>query len=105
MYFGLRNAAQTFQRVINDILRDLDFVFAYIDDVLIASSDEAEHEKHVRQVLERFQRNSIAINPAKCVFATDSVFFLGHTIDQHVCRPNPDCVAVIREWLTPSTKK
>lgn len=39
MCFGLRNAAQTFQRVINNILRGLDFVFTYIGDVLIASRD------------------------------------------------------------------
>jgi len=45
MCFGLRNAVQMFQRVINDILRGLNFIFAYIDDVLIASRDEVEHEK------------------------------------------------------------
>lgn len=55
MYFGLRNAAQTFQRVVNDMLRGLDFVFAYIDDILISSHDEHEHGQHVRIVLKRLQ--------------------------------------------------
>ncbi|XP_050066100.1 uncharacterized protein LOC126555184 [Aphis gossypii] len=105
MCFGLRNAAQTFQRVINNILRGLDFVFAYIDDVLIASRDEAEHIKHVRTVLELFQKYGIAISPAKCVFATDSLQFLGHVIDKDACRPNAERVTAIHEWTQPNTKK
>ncbi|XP_011884092.1 PREDICTED: uncharacterized protein LOC105571234 [Vollenhovia emeryi] len=47
MTFGLRNAAQTFQRYIHHALRDLDFAFAYIDDILIASSSMEEHRKHL----------------------------------------------------------
>jgi hypothetical protein len=42
MSFGLRNAAQTFQRFI-EVLRGLDFCYAYIDDVLVASTSEDEH--------------------------------------------------------------
>ena len=47
MPFGLRNAAQTFQRFIDEVLRGLNFVYAYIDDLLIASSSEAEHLTHL----------------------------------------------------------
>lgn len=105
MCFGLRNAAQTFQRLINEVLRGLDFAFAYIDDVLIASRDEVEHEKHVRAVFDRFQKYGIAINPVKCVFATNEMPFLGHVVDKNACRPNAERVAAIREWALPETKK
>ena len=44
MPFGLRNAAQTFQRFIDEVLRGLPFAYAYLDDVLFASSSPAEHE-------------------------------------------------------------
>lgn len=50
MTFGLRNAAQTFQRYFNQAMHDLDFVFAYIDDILIASSSIQEHECHLKKV-------------------------------------------------------
>ena len=46
MSFGLRNAAQTFQCFIDQLLRDLLFCYAYIDDVLIASASEKEHKHH-----------------------------------------------------------
>ena len=41
--FGLRNGAQTFQRFIDEVLRDLDFCYAYIDDVLVTSTSEEDH--------------------------------------------------------------
>ena len=46
MPFGLKNAAQTFQRFINEVLSGLDFAYAYIDDVLVASNNEDDHIKH-----------------------------------------------------------
>ena len=47
MPFGLRNAAQTFQRFMNQVLQGLDFAYTYIDDVLIASSSLEEHLIHL----------------------------------------------------------
>jgi hypothetical protein len=48
MSFGLRNAAQTFQCFMDDILRGLDSCFAYLDDILIFSQSPEEHEEHLR---------------------------------------------------------
>ncbi|XP_076764862.1 uncharacterized protein LOC143431809 [Xylocopa sonorina] len=50
MSFGLRNAAQTFQRFIDEVLRGLDFCYAYIDDILVASSSEEEHRQHLEEL-------------------------------------------------------
>ena len=47
MPFGLRNAAQTFQRFIDQVTRVLPLVFAYIDDLPIASSNAEEHKHHL----------------------------------------------------------
>jgi len=54
MSFGLRNAAQTFQRFI-EVLRNLDFCYAYIDDILVASKSEEEHLQHLRILFKRLQ--------------------------------------------------
>ncbi|GFU55034.1 hypothetical protein TNCV_425421 [Trichonephila clavipes] len=54
MSFGLRNAPSTFQRFITEVLYGLDFVFPYLDDVLVASSTEEEHSEHLKMVFERF---------------------------------------------------
>ena len=52
MPFGLRNAAQTFQRFIDKVLRGLHFTYAYVDDVVIASATPEEHLQHLQLVLE-----------------------------------------------------
>jgi len=77
MPFGLRNAAQTFQRFIDEVLRGLTYSYAYIDDILIASKDEKEHQEHLRQLFTRLDNYGIKVNPAKCVLGKTKIKFLG----------------------------
>jgi hypothetical protein len=67
MSFGLRNAAQTFQRFIDGILRGFDFCFGYLDVILIFSRTLEEHEQHLRTLFYRLQRYGILVNPVKCL--------------------------------------
>lgn len=80
MTFGLRNASQTFQRFINKLFMNLDFVFVYIDDICVASVNETEHRKHLRIVFERLSAYNLKINLAKCTPGQPKIIFLGHTI-------------------------
>jgi len=68
MPLGTRNAPQTFQRFMDDVLRYLPFAYTYLDDLLIASSRPAEHLSHILTVLERLQRHGLTINVAKSEF-------------------------------------
>jgi len=54
MTFGLRNAAQTFQRFMDQVIAGLDFCFTYIDDILIASQ-ETQHKEYLKILFDRFQ--------------------------------------------------
>nr|VZI12855.1 unnamed protein product [Spirometra erinaceieuropaei] len=103
MPFGLRNATQTFQRFIDQVLRGLDFVYAYIDDLLVASSDAAEHEIHLRQLFERLDSYGVIINAAKCEFGVPSLTFLGHVVDSEGFKPVPDKVSAISTFPVPTT--
>ena len=76
MLFGLRNAAQTFQRFIDKVLRGLHFCYAYMDDLLIASTTPDEHLQHVRVVFERLSKHGVVINPHKCLFGAATLTFL-----------------------------
>jgi hypothetical protein len=53
MSFGLRNAAKTFQRFMDEVLRGLDFRFAYLNDILVFSRSPEEHEQHLRALFSR----------------------------------------------------
>nr|VZI37932.1 unnamed protein product [Spirometra erinaceieuropaei] len=105
MSFGLRNAAQTFQRFIDHVLRGLPFVYAYIDDFLVASRNEEEHKEHLALVFDRLDNFGIVINPFKCVLGVPSLEFLGHQIDAEGLRPLPSKVEAVRNCLPPTSKR
>ena len=86
MPFGLKNAVQTFQRLMDTVCLDLDFAFVILDDILVASATEDEHYDHLMKLFECLGANYLAINPAKCVFGEPSLNFLGHFVDRHGIR-------------------
>ncbi|XP_037931303.1 uncharacterized protein K02A2.6-like [Teleopsis dalmanni] len=87
MTFGVCNAAQSFQRFMDQVLFGFKFAICYIDDICIASDNIDEHIQHVRSVLQRLQEHGLKINIAKCVFAEEEVTFLGHLINHKGIRP------------------
>ena len=100
MPFGLRNAAQAFQRLVDATFRNIPFVFTYIDDLLVASENEAEHLEHLRILFERLEQNGLVVNPAKCHFGCTEIDFLGHHITkQGTILLGQKCI--VREFLKP----
>ena len=73
MPFGLRNAAQTFQRFMDTIFRGIDFTFAYIDDILIASENIEQHQQHLRTIFKILENNNLRINLQKCTFGQTNI--------------------------------
>ena len=105
MPFGLRNAAQTFQRFIDEVLRDLQFCYAYIDDILIASSTPEEHQNHLIAVFQRFKEFGVIINPSKCEFGANQLTFLGHHVTAQGIQPLTDKVQAIQQFPQPATQQ
>ena len=101
--FGLCSAAQTFQRFINEVLRGLDFCFAFLDDILIASKTHEEHKVHLEEIFKRFSAYGIVINEAKSELGRDTIDFLGHTINNRGCVPKAERVKAIVEFPKPRT--
>ena len=103
MPFGLRNAAQTFQRFIDQVLQGLEHCYAYIDDLLIASPTPEDHKQHLRSVLERLSNHGILINPAKCVWGATELQFLGHLVDSQGIRQLEEKVQAIVDFPQPTS--
>lgn len=102
MTFGLCNAAQTFQRLIHEVCRGLDFIFAYIDDICIASKSPEEHLEHLRINFERLLKYKLAVNVSKCDFGKSETKFLGHQVTAAGLLPLPDKIKVIRDFPLPT---
>ena len=105
MPFGLRNAGQSFQRFMDQVLRGLDFCFGYIDDLLVASTSPEEHVQHLRLVLERLATHGLSINPTKCIFGVPSLDFLGHHVSSDGIQPLEDNVQAIRTFPQPTSQR
>lgn len=101
MPFGLKNAAQAFQHLMDGILKDIPFTFVYIDDILVVSHSHEEHLEHLRQLFQLLSANGL-INKGKLVFGVSELDFLEHRVTAQVIRPLPDRVAALRESTAPA---
>jgi hypothetical protein len=80
MTFGLRNAGNTFQRQMDRLLAGLEFIFGYLDDIIIGSCSAAEHARHLQALFQRLQTAGLVINQEKCIFGVTEVEFFGHHV-------------------------
>ncbi|BHF83023.1 hypothetical protein SprV_0802616400 [Sparganum proliferum] len=103
MPFGLRSAVQTFQMFIDRVLRGLPFVYAYIDDLLVASRNAEEHKEHLALVFDCLDQFGVVINPSKCVLGVPSLDFLGRHVDAQGLRPLSSKVEAIRDFPPPTS--
>eukprot|EP00055_Hartaetosiga_balthica_P017772 m.122942 g.122942 ORF g.122942 m.122942 type:complete len:966 (+) comp9398_c1_seq1:1052-3949(+) len=105
--FGLCNAPASFQRLMNDGLREfLDkFVIVYLDDILIYSPSFEEHQEHVRLVLDRLREMELYCKPSKCDFGLTSVEFVGHIVAHNEVRMDPKKLTAVKEWPEPKDIK
>ena len=101
MPFGLKNAAQSFQRLMDTVCQDLVSVFVYMDDIFVASKDGPEHKDHLCQLFWRLQNYGLVINVVKCQFSRSTIDFLGHRITQHGAVPLPAKVEAITGFKQP----
>ena len=109
MPMGIKNAPSIFQRIMNWVLRDLPFATCYIDDILIGSTGATEeerianHEAHVRAVLQRLEEHQMVAKMSKAAFFVDSVEFCGHILGGGCRKPVPGRLMAIQKWERPKT--
>ena len=75
--------------------RGLDFVFVYLDDLLVTSPDHATHKKHLQILFTCLAEYGIIIGPEKCQFGIAELIFLGHHVSSEGISPSPTAVDAI----------
>ena len=99
MSFGLTNAPPYFMETMNNMLHKFDqFVVVFIDDILIFSKTEKEHEQHLMMVLQTLRDNKFYAKLKKCEFWLSEVSFLGHIINEKGISVYPSKVSTVVEW-------
>ena len=103
--FGLKNAGQDFQRLMDTILGDIPRVYVYIDDILVASETPEQHLADLEAVFKTLSENGLVVQRSKCILGKSSLEFLGYHVDATGVRPLPHRVESIRSVPAPTTLK
>lgn len=93
------------QRFMHQGTKGLDFVFVYIDDVLIFSHSLNEHLNHLSMLFERLREYGLRIKPSKCVFGVEKLDFLSYEISKNGITPSEKRVLAIKDFLKPKSIK
>ena len=104
MPFGLTNAPATFERLMELVLRGLQWekCLVYIDDVIVFGKGFDETLDNLREVLNRFKGENLKLKPKKCHLFRKSVTFLGHLVTADGIMCDPEKVEAVRDWPRPS---
>lgn len=107
MPFGLSNSLSTFQSYINSTLQEyLDiFCTAYLDDVLVYSTSQKEHRKHVNLVLTKLREAGPQLDIKECQFEVTKVKYLGIIISRKGIEMDHEKIECIKSWKTPTCVK
>ena len=106
--FGLRNAGQCYNRLVQIALGSLgtpEFALAYLDDIIIHSTSLDEHVTHLTKILELHARFGLKLNLSKCQICQTKVDYLGHEISHDGIRMSPKHVEKILDWPLPQSGK
>ena len=100
MPFGLTNASATFMDLMNRVFRPyLDqFLVVFIDDILVYSRDEQEHEQHLKIVLQTLREKKLYAKLRKCDFWQKEISFLGHIVSPEGIRVDPVKIEAVVNW-------
>ena len=103
--FGLVQAPAYFQRLVNEDLSGLTFIFGYLDDILVYSPDMETHLEHLRKLFMRLREADLKFKEVKCNFLKKHIQYLGHIISGKGITPMPEKLACIKDMPPPKTAK
>lgn len=100
--FGISSAPEHFQRMVHQLLEGQEGVACLIDDILVWGRTKTEHDSRLLEVLDRLKQKGLTLNRDKCVFAQETVQFLGHVINKDGVTPDSDKIATIVNMPPPT---
>jgi len=108
MFFGMMNSPAIFQVMINEILRDMineGKVAVFVDNVLVGTETEEEHDEIVEEVLRRLKENDLYVKPEKCAWKVRKIGFLGVVIGPGGIEMEKEKVNGVLSWSKPKNMK
>ena len=102
---GLMGAPASFSRLMDLIMREASNVITYIDDVLVHSKNHKDHIGHLISAVKLCKQSGLKLNPAKCIFGTNEITYLGHTLTENGVLPGKDKTEALLNIHAPRNQK
>ncbi len=103
MPFGLTNAPSTFERLMDTVLRGLQWeeCLVYLDDIIVPGRSVPECVDRLAHVFDRLSTAGLKLKPSKCTFFQKEVTFLGHVVSEAGVSTDPSKIEVVKDWPVP----
>ena len=102
MPFGLSGAPSSFQRLMDKVCRRLPFVTTYLDNLLVHSANDEDHDKHLQEVFQHLTQAGLTLRGKKCHICMSEVAYLGHVFSSEGMKPDPQKISAVKVWNTPT---
>ena len=105
LQMGMKNSSAVFQKCMEQVLKGIQGVVIFQDDVMICAESDRQLKKRLSQVYKRLRDYSVTINPEKCVSPSESLKFLGFVFSASGIQPDPSLTQKIADADVPSSAK
>ena len=99
---GITSAPEIFQRTVEEIIAGEEHAVCFFDDILVFSENEDDHEKHLKNTMEKLNSAGIKLNKEKCQFRQQEIDFLGFVIEKDGVKADPRKTEAILEMPDPT---
>ncbi|VDI70439.1 Hypothetical predicted protein [Mytilus galloprovincialis] len=103
--FGIKSIPEIFQRVMTEIMENIEGAEVIVDDILIWGSTIQEHDERLKKVLDRARQCNLKLSKSKCQFRKNEVDYVGHIISKDGLKPDPEKVRAVQKMKKPENKK
>lgn len=105
--FGLATGAAVLSRLLDSVLGDFKFKFLYnyLDDVVVYSTNFEDHISHLRQVFARLKEAGLTVKPTKVTLAREQISFLGHIVSSKGVAVDQSRTLAIQQFPVPRNKR
>ena len=103
--FGIKSAPEIFQRIMDNMLEDIDGARAVMDDILVAGRTPQEHDQILRKVMRRAMEWNLRLNFDKCEIKKSKVSYVGHQVTENGLQADPSKIKAVRDMPVPQSKE
>lgn len=107
MPFGLVNSPSTFERLMENVLRGLQWkeLLLYMDDIISIANTFEDGVERLERIFQRLEDANLKLKPSKCIFFQKQVRFLGHIVSEEGISTEPEKISAVNEWPVPKSQK